>query len=517
MSEVSTQSDLGDKPVTTTSGMTTKVVKGSFWLLAGQVLPLIATFISTPFVIRSLGSEAYGVLILIGLISTYFSFGDLGMSLASTKFGAEAYGKKLYNEEAKIIWTSASIAFCTSLVIAVPLFIFSDFIVGELLKVPHHLHEEASKGLKITSIGFVIICISGTVNTPQLSRLRMDMNTMINAGGRILMILATPVVLYLGGRIPEATIVALAAGLFILLGHLFFSTKLLPSLRQFTISKALVRPLVKFGSGAVLYGIALIVVSNLDKFLLTRLVSVQSLAWYSVAFTFASMTSMFSYAMVQSLIPAFSQLLTPDKKEELKSLFTQTLRISILGLLPSIMFLFVIAKPFFSIWAGDEFGRESVYPYYILLVGVFFSLLVYIPNCVVISHGRPDMMARVYWIEFVPYILMTILLIQKFGIIGAALAWSIKEIINAFIFITQAKKVSQIQFSIISEIVKLGFGIMVLAIPMLFAILFKNFLPWLFVLVPCSLILYVTVAWKGYLTIQEKNWLSTRLANLVKL
>ena len=70
--------------------MTTKVVKGSMWTLAGSVAPLAVSFISTPFIIRYLGAESYGVLLLVGLIPAYFSFADFGMGVASTKFAAEA-------------------------------------------------------------------------------------------------------------------------------------------------------------------------------------------------------------------------------------------------------------------------------------------------------------------------------------------------------------------------------------------------------------------------------------------
>jgi O-antigen/teichoic acid export membrane protein len=59
-----------------TRGLTAKVFKGSLWTLVGQVLPMLASLVSTPFVIRFLGSEAYGVLILVGLIPYYFAFAD---------------------------------------------------------------------------------------------------------------------------------------------------------------------------------------------------------------------------------------------------------------------------------------------------------------------------------------------------------------------------------------------------------------------------------------------------------
>ena len=95
--------------------MTTKVVKGSLWTLLGQVLPLGISLFTTPFVIRMLGSEGYGVLILIGLIPSYFAFADFGMSLASTKFASEAYAAGDREKEAQVVRTAALIAFFSSL------------------------------------------------------------------------------------------------------------------------------------------------------------------------------------------------------------------------------------------------------------------------------------------------------------------------------------------------------------------------------------------------------------------
>src|SRR5437763_2498431 len=100
-----------------TAGMTTRVVKGSLWTLAGLVLPLFASLATTPMIIRLLGSEGYGVLILIGLIPPYFSFSDLGMGMASTQFASEAYARGDLDEEAKAIRTAALIALVFSSIV----------------------------------------------------------------------------------------------------------------------------------------------------------------------------------------------------------------------------------------------------------------------------------------------------------------------------------------------------------------------------------------------------------------
>jgi Na+-driven multidrug efflux pump len=109
--------------------MTTKVVKGSIWTLAGSV-PSACRFICCHTFRHSiLGTEAYGVLLLVGLIPTYFSFADFGMGVASTKFASEAYAQGDSRKEAGVVWTATFIALVTSFLVAIPIFIFSAKII----------------------------------------------------------------------------------------------------------------------------------------------------------------------------------------------------------------------------------------------------------------------------------------------------------------------------------------------------------------------------------------------------
>ncbi|MDI1243729.1 MAG: hypothetical protein PSX80_17600, partial [bacterium] len=82
--------------------------------LVGSVAPLAVSFISTPFVIRFLGTESYGLLLLVGLIPTYLMFADFGMGVASTKFASEAFGRGDEKKEAEIVWaaTARSLHIC---------------------------------------------------------------------------------------------------------------------------------------------------------------------------------------------------------------------------------------------------------------------------------------------------------------------------------------------------------------------------------------------------------------------
>ena len=496
-------------PRPSTAGMTTKVVKGSLWTLGGQVAPLGVSLVTTPFVIRMLGAESYGVLILVGLIPTYLGFADFGMSMASTKFASEAYAEGDATREARIVRTAGLISLCTSLPFGIAIFALSGWLAA-VFNVPAHLHAEASLALKFAAVTFVLNFLNGIFNTPQLTRLRMDLNTFVTSGFRILGLIATPFAVYLDGVV-GAVFVLMLASLLTLAGHILISGRLVRHLFETTLERPAIRPMLKFGGALVIGGIAGVLLVNLEKAVLARTSNVETLAYYSVAFNFAMMATMFSSAMLQSLIPAFSQLMTPEKRGQLNDLFLRALRMNIIGMLPVLVGLLVIARPLFTIWAGEDFGRESTGPFYILLAGLFFNLVAYIPYSLLMASGRTDIFAKLYWIELVPYLGLIALLTLKFGAAGAAAAWSIRVIVDAVVITLLARRFVGISFSQLTD----KAAILVIALFLLLAPLIPLGLlgeqsKWPFFLFAVCATVYSIGVWKKLIEKGEKAWLISK-------
>jgi len=383
-----------------------------------------------------------------------------------------------------------------------------------VLNVPAHLEDEATVALRIAAATFVINFLNMVFNTPQLTRLRMDLNTLVSAVPRILGAVATPLVIYYGGGIVGAVSVLLAASVLTLFGNIYISRGLLPELIGLSIDREAVRPLLKFGASLVLASIAAVFLLNVEKLILTRVTSVETLAHYSVAFTVANMVTLFTAAMAQSLIPAFSQLSQPAKNLQLTSLYSRSLKINVFGLLPSLVLLAVVAKPFFTLWAGEEFGRESPLPFYVLLVGLFFNLNAYIPWALILSQGRTDIFAKLYWIEIFPYIGATAYLTYQFGAVGAAAAWSARVIAESFIFVTYARRVAGVRFGFLNYAGTFALGCLVLVPSLLFALLAGSLSLWLFVIIPLSFFAYAVLVWKTVIEPEEKGWVTERVGSI---
>jgi O-antigen/teichoic acid export membrane protein len=493
-----------------TAGMTTKVVKGSLWTLAGQIAPLAVSMVATPFTIRLLGTEGYGVLVLIAVIPNYFLFADFGMGMASTKFGSEAYAEGDPEKEARIVRTAALIATLSSLPVATLLFIFSAWIVS-VFNVPERLHGEATLALKFAAVTFFVNFLNGIFNTPQLARLRMDLNTLVTSGFRILGIIATPIVIYLGFGIAGACAVLLAASLLTLSGHVYMSGRLLPSLLGLTVDRNAMRPLVKFGGALITGVVAALLLANLDKGILPRMVSVQALAYYSVAFSLAWMMAMFSNAMIQSLIPAFSLLQQEESREQLQSLYTRGLRLTLIWLTPCLVLLAISAKPFFRLWAGEDFGRESVPIFYVMLAGISFNILAFLPYAAIMASGRTDVYAKLYFAELVPYVLLLIALTYSFGAIGAATAWCMRIIADTLMLFFLSRRVAHVSFRNVN-LTSFALAALYMAVPFAANLYYGELNLTVVVLFILSSIGYLLALWKIVLSVDETVWIRNRLS-----
>ena len=408
---------------------------------------MVATLIATPFVIRLLGPERYGVLALINVMIGYLSFADLGMGWASTRFASEAHSKGDDKREAATVWTALLLAAGPALLVALTLALGARPLIVNLLRLPAYLQEPAILAMRFAALGFVCRALALILNTPEIVRLRMDLLALINIGTLVIQIFLIPVVLYLGGGLVEAAAIIAGASVVCALLHFVVGTRLLPDLRRPQIESSLLKPLSKFGLGVMLSSLTAMLFSHADKFFITRFASIRALAYYSVAFNFSILLAQVPLVLAQTLLPAFSQLQAHPERTALHELYGRALRGTLFWVVPAAVFLCVIARPFFTRWAGPDFGRESTLPFYLLAVGLIFEVIVYVPHTLLMAVGRSDIVARSQFAVLIPYLIGSAIAIRWYGAVGAAAAWSLRAMVLALVFAFLVKRVCGLSFS----------------------------------------------------------------------
>ena len=515
MAQSTTPADFGaniqttDQPplVPGTAGLTSKVVRGSLWTLTGQGLAVSASLISTPFVIRLLGAESYGLLALVSLVIGYLAFSDLGMGLASTRFGSEAYARGEPLGESKIIWTSLLIAVVPALIMVLMLNVAALPLVRYILRVPSYLDQTAILALRIASIGFFAKIVSSVLNTSLIVRLRMDLVTTINTSTFLIQAVLVPLVLFAGGGLLSAISVVTAVSISVAVLFALSSIWFLPSMLRPRVDTRLIKPLLSFGGAAVLSLIAVLVLVNGEKILLTRYASVTTLAYYSVAFTLAMVLTQVPGALTQSLLPAFSGLQAVSNDGSLRQLYIRALRGTLLWVAPATVLMCVIARPFLTIWAGPDFGRESTVPFYILSAGLVVNIMAFVPYTLLISLGRTGLIAKIHYIEVVPYLILAALLTRSFGAIGAAAAWSFRAAVTSTVFFMIARRFAGLRIPLL-PITPWAFliSISALVLPVLILGVVSHSQVLRISVALGSLAAYAILVWSKVLIAEERAW-----------
>src|ERR1700730_6635751 len=74
--------------------------------LGGEIAAFCVGIICIPYVIKTLGTDVFGILSIAWMLLGYMSLFDLGLTRATTKFVAEAAGNGEHHQVPALIWTS---------------------------------------------------------------------------------------------------------------------------------------------------------------------------------------------------------------------------------------------------------------------------------------------------------------------------------------------------------------------------------------------------------------------------
>jgi O-antigen/teichoic acid export membrane protein len=94
------------------------------------------------------------------------------------------------------------------------------------------------------------------------------------------------------------------------------------------------------------------------------------------------------------------------------------------------MLLMFFANDILTLWLGADFARHCRLPLQIMAVGILANCLAYIPGALLRAVGRPDVHPKLFLVEVPIYGVLAWFLILKMGIVGAALAYSLRTMLD---------------------------------------------------------------------------------------
>jgi len=111
-----------------------------------------------------------------------------------------------------------------------------------------------------------------------------------------------------------------------------------------------------------------------------------------------------------------------------------------LVLFPLMLCTVALAEDGLKLWLGAEFALHGYRVLQILAVGVFLNSLAQVPFALLQGVGRPDLSARLHLIELPLYLGLLWWLISRWGIEGAAIAWTARVGVDALFMFVLARR-----------------------------------------------------------------------------
>ncbi|MFX0132881.1 MAG: flippase [Candidatus Hodarchaeota archaeon] len=413
----------------------------------GQATPLLVGVITIPFILQGLGKERFGILALAWIVLGYFTIFDLGLGRATTKFVAEALGKRNHQQIPTLVWTAVTVQLILGILGAIFLFVLTPILVESILKIPPELVSEAMATFYLLALSIPIVLVSSSFRGVLEAAQRFDLVNFVKIPSNVLTYLLPLVGLYMGFNLPGIIALILIARTGALVAYIIIDLQIAPALKNYAGSLVLFPQLFKYGGWITVTSVISPILVHLDRFLIGSLLSMAAVAYYTAPFEAVTRLSIIAASLSMTLFPAFSSLEGIKDQDRLSILFARSIKYVFLILGPCILVIGLFAKEILRIWLGIDFAVESPLVLQILSIGVLVNSLARTPFALLQGVGRPDLPAKFHLLELPIYTGMAWLLVSKLGINGAALAWTFRVALDAAILFYATFKVCKFSTS----------------------------------------------------------------------
>ena len=98
-----------------------------------------------------------------------------------------------------------------------------------------------------------------------------------------------------------------------------------------------------------------------------------------------------------------------------------------------VLLLVTYGPTLIALWLGEHFAQAAGNATRVLALGLFFNTIATVPFNFLAAIGRPDVAARFHVAELFVHLPLAWWLVERYGILGAALAWSLRVTLDAFL------------------------------------------------------------------------------------
>jgi O-antigen/teichoic acid export membrane protein len=404
------------------SRLASRLINNAVFNLFGTVWPILLGLITTPYIVQGLGLEPYGILVLVSVVLGYVLLLDFGLSASLVKYVAQYRAVKdfeilrTYIGTALIIYAMIGLAGCLIIGgLTYPL-------VG-LLKVTPDLRPVAQFAFYVGAVGFSVNLVSGVFRAVIIGFQRYDLSNLINVLSGTVQTIGTVAILWQGLWLKEVVLFQLAVslvklGLCVLSSHRLISGPIF----RLAFDRQVAKSLMSFGFMTFIYRVSGLLLFQFDRTYIGFVLGGAAVTYYTIPDNLGRQMHSLPASATLASFPLASELTSTQQNQTVRRLYLRGLKWTVA--IASSMTAVLVALSFKVLyyWMGHEFAQVSAIPLRLLLVSYGILAFTTIPSYIVDGMGLPRYNALFASLNAAINIIGCILLIPRWGILGAAIA-----------------------------------------------------------------------------------------------
>ena len=394
-----------------------KIVKNSLWMISATVIQMILSLFVNIVVARYLGTTNYGILNYgLSFINFFMGICTLGLNSIVIKY---LVNEK--NNQGEIIGTCIIMRIISSIISIIMIIILVILLKGndKIIIITTLLQ---SLSLVFESFTVINLWYQYKLQSKYTALITFIACIVMAIYKVILVVLKKNVIWFAFSHCVSSIIVAI-------LLYIIYKKQRGP---KFSFSKFKGKELLKQSYHFILSSLMVAIYAQTDKIMIGSMIDdISAVGLYAVSTTIVSLWSFLPSAIINSFQPVileYKKTSINNYKLKLKELYSIIIWLSILYTL----FIFFCGKYLVLLLYGNDFlgGVDSLK---IAIFGVTFSYIGCVREVWLVCEGKQKYAKWFSFIGAVLNIILNLILIPKYGIIGAAIATMITQIVIAII------------------------------------------------------------------------------------
>ncbi|HJV66422.1 MAG TPA: oligosaccharide flippase family protein [Geomonas sp.] len=421
-----------------------RIFNNALFNTASWVFTVILSFVFLPYIVRTLGTEGYGLLVLVLSVIGYFAVLDLNLGDAVIKYVAEYHAENDMKKVNEVVGSVLLAYLVLGTVAGVAILLFSGTMVNRLLQIKTALQPAALFAFQIGSAGILLTMLMSALSAIPNALNRYDVTSKATMAMGLLTNLATVSLLYFGFGLREIVILNLLVSLLGIGFYALASKRLLPGLELHPVMNfSAIRRILKYGMFSTLSRLSSMMQFQGVRLLAGIVLGVSAVTFYVVPFSLVSRAMAITFRLAAVIFPVISGMQGQRDFQAVSKLYLKSSRLIFSVSTAICLPLFLFGGRFLSLWMGETFRQQTGLVMLLLTASLYMDSCTNVPSHVLNGLGMPKFCGYFSTFNAVINLLLVYPLSKWLGINGIALSFLVGHIIVAptfVIFVTRKLK-----------------------------------------------------------------------------